>query len=97
MLICLDQGIKQSVIVRLDSLGHEVVRVAEHGESDEDWVYDGVAMGAEVFVSSDLDIPNLLDLYGSKAHWIELPQGKINQLNFILKEIKKIGRGKFVR
>lgn len=67
---------------RLLQKGIKVVCRAEEAEHDEDWVITALSNDASVFVSPDLDIPNLLEQYDSDALWMDVPQGvKGKELN----------------
>jgi predicted nuclease of predicted toxin-antitoxin system len=88
MKIAIDTCISIRTKEALEKVGHEVVCIASMSEHDEDWVSRAILSGAQVIVSSDLDIPNLLDRYDSGMIWLELPQGKINQFNFIIQSLK---------
>jgi hypothetical protein len=73
MLVALDNNCPWITVERLERAGHEVVILARH-ESDEEWVDVALRRGAEVFVSNDLDIANLLNRWNSDASFIELPK-----------------------
>ena len=92
MNIAVDVGVSEKTIAALQGTGFKVVAQAEQGEDDESWVIRAINNGADIIVSSDLDIPNLLDRYEYPVVWLELPQGKINQYNFIVKTIKNMER-----
>ena len=61
MKVALDVNVSNYVIGQIARLGDEIVCVAQSSESDHDWVGRAVDKGAEVIVSQDLDVPNLLD------------------------------------
>lgn len=60
LVLAVDTQISHKTVREL-SRHYEVVVVAGQSFSDEDWVEDALSMGANVFVSPDIDIPNLLD------------------------------------
>lgn len=70
-------------------------------EPDDQWIEQALDLGAQVFVSPDLDIPNYLADNGYDwVSWIDLPQnlngvqGRKHQLKHIVAELTKI-RGKY--
>lgn len=91
MKIAVDNQISKQAIRQL-SKHHEVVLTADD-QQDEIWIDDALDLGAEVFISPDLDVPNYLDRIHSNAAWIDLPQGlrTENQFSFLMDELKKIG------
>lgn len=91
MKIAVDTCVSIKTKEALEKSGLVVVCSAGIGEPDEEWVSRAIRMGADAIISSDLDIPNLLDRYESEAIWIDLPQGKINQHNYILSSLRKLG------
>lgn len=90
MRIAVDTHVSINAIEALKNTGFDVVTIAGIGEDDESWVSRALSAGAEVFVSSDLDIPNLLERYDSMAIWLDLPQGKVNLYNWIVQSIKRM-------
>ncbi len=89
--LALDGPISRKAAQQLRSQGFEVVFHARH-EADEVWVPAALNKGANVFVSSDLDIPNLLDKEDTNAIWIDMPQfiGGVDQAGYIISQIIKI-------
>ena len=87
MKIALDRHISP----KINLPGHEIV-IWAGDERDEIWVEKAIERKAEVLISQDYDIPNLLDQHNYEAHWISYPQNlKGERLNkFILKEINKL-------
>ena len=90
MWIALDNQIARRIVLP----GHSVVMWA--GEDDDEiWVPKAISLGAEVFVSPDLDVLNLLDTLGSDAEFIQFPQGMRGSgkecVAWLLGELKKIG------
>jgi hypothetical protein len=73
MRIALDNNCPSCVIKKLEKNGHTVVLYARH-EMDEDWVSTALSLGADLFISNDLDIVNMLDRWNESAAFIELPQ-----------------------
>lgn len=73
MLVALDNNCPMWTIQALEKEGHTVVIRARH-EPDEVWMDEAVAGGAEVFVSNDLDIANILDRWNVDGAFIELPK-----------------------
>jgi predicted nuclease of predicted toxin-antitoxin system len=92
MKIAVDTTISIKTQDALEKTGFEVVCAAREGEADEEWIQRAIKMEADIVISSDLDIPNLLDRYEYPAIWIDLPQGKINQYNYIVQSIKRMER-----
>ena len=88
MKLAVDNQISLSVVEGLKET-HEVVIWADDMQ-DEDWIDEALDLGAEVFISPDLDVPNYLDRVNSNAHWIDVPQGlpKKRQLNFLIEKLK---------
>ncbi len=87
--IALDNQVSKDVVKRLSSYYDVVVWAADR--SDEDWVDEAMTLGAQYFISPDLDVPNLLDRYGyDDVFWIDLPQNLKfdSQFDFIRKKIK---------
>lgn len=69
--------------------GFEVVVYAED-RMDEDWVFDAIGAGAEVIVSPDLDIPNMLDKYNVDVDWIDYQSHRKDRFEVTLKELVRI-------
>lgn len=91
--IAVDNQISYNAIYGLKNRKFDVVLWA--GDmSDEDWVDKAIGLGANVFVSPDVDIPILLDrmLPDEKIHWIDIPQGlkSKDQLRYLLTQLKTI-------
>ena len=72
--------------------GHEVVYHAAISEPDEIWFYNALDLGAAVFISSDLDIANMVGKEEKlNIHWIDLQNrgyenGETNK--YLLEKIK---------
>lgn len=64
MKLAVDVQVSNEVIGSLCRAGDEVVCVARMGEEDQSWVSRALDRGAEILISPDLDIPNLLDQWG---------------------------------
>jgi len=88
--IAVDNQVSKQAVRQL-SKHHEVVLVANDSQ-DEVWVDHALDLGAEVFVSPDLDIPNYLDRVQSDAAWVDLPQGlrTEDQFSFLMKQIERL-------
>lgn len=91
--IAVDNQISHKVVQQLKDKNFDVV-IWAGDKSDEEWVYTALGLGANVFVSPDVDIPILLDtiLPEERIHWINIPQGlkSKNQLKFIIRRLKII-------
>lgn len=87
MKLAIDNQISLSVVEGLKRT-HEVV-MWSGDKQDEVWIEDALDLGAEVFISPDLDVPNYLDRINSDAHWIDVPQNlpRNKQLNFIISKL----------
>ncbi len=89
--LALDNQLSKPTMARLEKLGVTVVLRAQD-EDDEDWIEYALHLGANVFVSPDLDIPNYLDRRNSDAIWIDVPQymREHRQAEHIISELKRI-------
>lgn len=89
MKIALDNQISPTVKLP----GHEIVTWAGDDE-DEVWIKRAVEKGAEVFVSPDLDVPNILDHNKYDGIFIQFPQklkGKgYKAEQFLLRKLKRL-------
>lgn len=71
-LVAVDVNISNYIIGTLARSGDMIVCVAKISEPDEKWLDRALARGAEVIISQDLDIPNLLDHWDEgKVRWFE--------------------------
>lgn len=88
--LALDNCVSKKATNELSQLGLKVVFRATN-ERDEVWVDRAIYKGANVFISTDLDIPNILEKYYEHTLWIGLPQRlKSNkQSKYIYKKIKE--------
>lgn len=91
MKIAVDTQISLSTVDWLNENNFEVVFKAQN-ESDEEWIEKALDLGANVFISPDLDIPNYLDKYYPNAgyKWIDVKQGlkKEKQIKYLTKRLK---------
>jgi len=89
--IALDNQISKETTHKLRALKVDVVYRATN-ERDEVWVLNALNKGANVFLSPDLDIPNLLAQYDVKAVWIDVPQGLkgVDQVHYICNQLLKL-------
>jgi hypothetical protein len=76
-------------IGRLARMGHQIVCVARMKEEDDIWISRGLHNGADIFISRDLDIPNILDRWRAKARWFETIEKFLTWNERQKKEIKK--------
>lgn len=90
LVLAIDNQISLTVVDLLEQ--HYDIAIWAGEAQDEQWVEEALDTGANVFISPDLDIPNLLDRYGSDAKWIDVPQniGSEKQYDFLLKKLKAI-------
>lgn len=91
MRIAIDNHVSSAAVQELKSKGISVVLFA-NDRADIDWVKDAVELNVDAIVSSDLDVPNILDKMGSKILWIDIPQKTKyrEQYKIIIKELKKV-------
>ncbi len=82
--IACDNQVPDRFIPKLRRHGYDVVFLAED-QADEDWVNEALCLGAEIFVSPDLDIPNLLEK--TDAVWIDYKSDKGNVLEHLLLQL----------
>lgn len=73
MKIAVDNQISQATVYQLGQK-YEVVLSAGN-MSDEEWIEKALDLGATVFISPDLDVPNYLDKCEIPYTWIDVPQG----------------------
>lgn len=64
MNIALDENVPEKVEMKYILEGHIIVYRAPPGSRDEDWVEEAVCRGADIIISRDYDIPNILDRNG---------------------------------
>lgn len=90
MRLAIDNQISRLTVDKLRRKFEIVIAVRD--EPDEYWVDYALSNGADVFISPDLDIPNLLDHFDSDAAWIDVPQNLrgYRQFDFIMKAIGKL-------
>lgn len=88
--LAIDNQISKVTVKKLQK-HYEVVLWAAN-LPDEIWVEDAYDDGADVFISPDLDVPNILDRIDAKAYWMEIPQylNEGSQFNFIMKELQQL-------
>lgn len=91
-ILAIDNQISKRVTDKL-SIYFKVVMWAGD-KPDEIWVEEALDLGANIFISPDLDIPNMLEKLESDAIWIDVPQGMPSNeqyiyLNKILKNITR--------
>lgn len=72
MKLACDNSVSRAAIAALAAAGHDTVVWAED-EPDEWWFAEGVAKGAECFISPDWDIALMADNHGFKR--VLLPNG----------------------
>jgi hypothetical protein len=85
--IALDQSVGKIRAKELEKLGYNVVCIAEHGESDVDWMNRAFINHALFVVSPDMDIPKLIEKEGYPMVWInypsDVPELKDNLVQYI--------------
>lgn len=88
-ILAIDCQIGLKVVEQLKQ--HYEIAVYASDKADEDWVNEALEYGANVFISPDLDIPNMLDQLNDSSIWIDVPRGlnKPNQFDYINAKIKK--------
>jgi hypothetical protein len=88
MLIACDNQVSKQYIDAFESHGFKVVTYAGN-RADEDWVLEAIEKGAEVIISPDLDIPNMIqdieDMY-----WIDYQSHRADRFQYTLKQLKLI-------
>lgn len=86
--IALDENIPQWLEIKIKQR-HKVVFRAPRGSQDRDWVDAALFHKANVFVSRDLDIPNLIqDL--PQTFWLEYPDAHRKVVARVVKQRLKI-------
>lgn len=88
-LIACDNQVSKDFCKRFEKHGFAVV-VYAGDRADEDWVFDAIGAGAEVIVSPDLDIPNMLDKYNVDVDWIDYQSHRKDRFEVTLKELVRI-------
>lgn len=91
--IALDCHIERSLIEFLKSQNFEIIYIAPPSTPDNVWVESAYLLGANVFISRDLDIGIILDKNEyADCFWIESPAHfKSNKLNkHILNKINNL-------
>lgn len=88
-VLAIDNQISLQVVNQLEQ--HYEVVLWAGDMSDEDWVDEALLLGANTFISPDLDIPNLLERLAPDVRWIDVPQGlpTAKQYDYLMKAIKK--------
>ena len=91
--LALDNQISKVTVERLSS-HYEIILMAGD-RPDEEWVEDAYFEGANVFISPDLDIPNLLEKIAPPevpVFWIDIPQGLKSDKQYynILNQLRKL-------
>lgn len=69
--VAFDENIGNPTIGKYARSGCIVVYVAPHGAEDEVWVEEAWTRGAEVIISRDLDIGNIIDKENYDMKWVE--------------------------
>lgn len=90
LVLAIDNQISLRVVDRLKQ--HYEVVLWANTMSDEDWVDEALCRGANVFISPDLDIPNLLDRVAPDVRWVDVPQGlqRDKQFNYLMNQLKNL-------
>lgn len=92
-ILAVDNQISTKVVEKLERFYKVAIWAGD--KSDEEWVEEGLNLGANIFISPDLDIPNLIDRLAPDEGiiWIDIPQGmaRDKQFNYIVSQIKKVG------
>lgn len=91
IVLAIDNQISLNVVNQLKK--HYDVALWAGTKADEDWVDEALALGATVFISPDLDIPNILDRFGADdVLWIDVPQNMPSgrQFEFLMSRLKKV-------
>lgn len=92
MKIACDVGVSNKTIEFLKKEGFDVVYKADHNTPDEIWFYEALDLGADVFVSSDIDIAILVDReYECNLSWVDVQNKPYKEANgFLLKRLNKL-------
>jgi hypothetical protein len=90
--IACDNQISKRTVDKLE-IRFEVVLRADN-EPDELWIEKAIDLGANVFISPDIDVPLILDKNYPDLdyHWIDVKQGLASkdQYAYLLSKIKDI-------
>lgn len=90
MKIAIDNQIASYVV---DALRRKYDVVLTAGNmSDEEWIEKALDLGATVFCSPDLDVPNYLQQYDLPYIWIDIPQGlkRHRQFPYLDKRLREL-------
>lgn len=89
-VLAIDNQISKTVVDQLSQ--HYEIALWAGDMQDEEWVDEALVMGANVFISPDLDIPNLLERLDPTVFWIDVPQSlpKAKQFQYLMDKIKKV-------
>ena len=85
-LIACDNQVSKDFCRRFEKHGFPVV-VYAGDRADEDWVFDAIGAGAEVIISPDLDIPNMLDKFNVDIDWIDYQSQRKDRFEHTLKQL----------
>lgn len=94
MKIACDVGVSNRSIKFLKNKGFDIVFKASAGQPDKEWFDQALEVGADVFVSADLDIARLVEKeYDRRLKWLNFPnmpyfEGQAN--NFLYNRLKQI-------
>ena len=90
LVIAVDNQISLRVVEKLKRKYKVVVWAGN--KPDDVWIEEALDLGANIFISPDLDVPNYLDkLNANWTKWIDVPQKmtKEKQYEFLLKKLKE--------
>lgn len=101
--IALDQSIGVKNIKKLEQYGYTIVCMAKQAEADASWMSRAFNSGAQFIVSSDLDIPSIIEKERYPMVWIDYPHhNKVlretlapyvhSKINFKLKLFRKLSK-----
>lgn len=90
MILAVDNQISLRVVEKLKI--HYKVVIWAGNDPDEVWLEKALDLGADVFISPDLDIPNILEKIAPYATWIDVPQhlSKEKQFDYLISALKKV-------
>lgn len=90
LVLAIDNQVSLGVVDQLRQ--HYEIAIWAGKMSDEEWVDEAMCRGANVFISPDLDIPNLLDKWFPEAKWIDVPQNmpRHKQFSYLMGQLKRI-------
>lgn len=90
MKIACDNQVPLKYIQSLNKSGFEVVFRAQD-EADEDWVRQAISLDAQIFISPDLDIPNLIQEYPD-TFWVDYKNPMRKAFNKLMTKLHLIKR-----